>query len=30
MLEWQEPAIVLETAAYGEGDALVSVLSVRG
>ena len=30
MLEWQEPAIVLESAAYGEGDALVSVMSVRG
>ncbi|GLR66227.1 DNA repair protein RecO [Acidocella aquatica] len=30
MLEWQEPAIVLETAAYGEGDALVSVLTAQG
>jgi DNA repair protein RecO (recombination protein O) len=30
MLEWQEPAIVLEATVYGEGDALVSVLSARG
>jgi DNA repair protein RecO (recombination protein O) len=26
-MEWQEPAIVLETAPYGEGDALVTVLT---
>ncbi len=29
-MEWQEPAIVLETAAYGEGDLLVTVLTPLG
>ncbi|HQT47831.1 MAG TPA: recombination protein O N-terminal domain-containing protein [Acidocella sp.] len=29
-MEWQEPAIVLETTAYGEGDLLVSVLTAQG
>ena len=29
-MEWQDPAIVLETAAYGEGDALVTVLTPHG
>jgi DNA repair protein RecO (recombination protein O) len=29
-MEWQSPAIVLETAAYGEGDALVTVLTPDG
>ena len=29
-MEWQEPAIVLETAAYGEGDLLVTVLTPFG
>jgi len=27
MIEWQEPAIVLEVAPYGEGDALVTLLT---
>ncbi len=30
MLEWREPAIVLEAVAHGEADALVRVLSARG
>jgi DNA repair protein RecO (recombination protein O) len=30
LMEWQEPAIVLETAAYGEGDLLVTVLTPLG
>ena len=29
-MEWQEPAIVLETAPYGEGDLLVCVLTPLG
>jgi DNA repair protein RecO (recombination protein O) len=29
-MEWQEPAIVLETAPYGEGDYLVTVLTPGG
>ena len=29
-MEWQEPAIVLETTGYGEGDALVTVLTAQG
>src|ERR1700679_3238529 len=29
-MEWQEPAIVLETALYGEGDLLVTVLTPLG
>jgi DNA repair protein RecO (recombination protein O) len=29
-VEWQEPAIVLETAAYGEGDLLVTVFTPLG
>jgi DNA repair protein RecO (recombination protein O) len=29
-MEWQEPAIVLETTAYGEGDVLATVLTAQG
>jgi DNA repair protein RecO (recombination protein O) len=29
-MEWQEPAIVLETTAYGEGDVLASMLTPMG
>ncbi len=29
-MEWEEPAIVLEVVAYGEGDALVTVLTAGG
>ena len=29
-MEWQEPAIVLETTAYGEGDLLATVLTAQG
>ncbi len=29
-MEWQEPAIVLETTAYGEGDYVVTVLTPNG
>src|SRR6202051_525797 len=29
-MEWQDPAIVLETTAYGEGDVLATVLTPHG